>query len=266
MNELIVVKQLPIIEEHLRQLGAQIDQRVAVAAALVCTEETVKEVKNVRSTLNAQFNELEAQRKAVKEAVLDPYNAFEKVYKDYVSSKFKSADADLKCKIGEVEDGLKSEKAGEVLGYFAEYATSLGLDWLRFEDAGLNITLSASLKSLKAQAKAYADQVRGDLALIDTQEYRDEILVEYKQCHDVSRAVTAVVERHKAIEQQKEIDAERAEQAKQVQEVVAKVEAAMPPKEVEREITYECKFTVHATKTQLSTLKEFMKKEGILYE
>lgn len=42
MNDLIVVRQLPIIEEQLRTLGAAIDSQVAEATAMVCTEETVK--------------------------------------------------------------------------------------------------------------------------------------------------------------------------------------------------------------------------------
>ena len=37
-NNLIVVKQLPIIEDQLRQVKASVDSRVAQALALACTE------------------------------------------------------------------------------------------------------------------------------------------------------------------------------------------------------------------------------------
>ena len=39
-NNLIVVKQLPIIEDQLRQVKASVDARVAQALALACTEES----------------------------------------------------------------------------------------------------------------------------------------------------------------------------------------------------------------------------------
>ena len=65
-QELIVVKQLPLIEEHLKELSAEINEKVESAKSLICTEETVKEVKQVRADLNKDFKELETQRKLVK--------------------------------------------------------------------------------------------------------------------------------------------------------------------------------------------------------
>ena len=80
MNELIIVKQLPVIEEHLLALKAEIEEKTARAMNLVCTEDTVKEIKGVRSDLNKEFAELETQRKFVKEQVMKPYEAFESIY------------------------------------------------------------------------------------------------------------------------------------------------------------------------------------------
>ena len=45
MEELIVIKQLPIIEENLKELSGEIDKKIENANALVCNDETVKEVK-----------------------------------------------------------------------------------------------------------------------------------------------------------------------------------------------------------------------------
>ena len=80
-DQLIVVKQLPIIEEKLQALSIEIDEKVENALSLVCTEETRKDIKEVRASLTKQFKELEEQRKFVKNAVLDPYNKFEEIYK-----------------------------------------------------------------------------------------------------------------------------------------------------------------------------------------
>lgn len=97
--ELIVVKQLPEIEERLRTVKESVDRRVADALAMVCTEETVQAVKAERAKLNQEFAILEDQRKAAKKAVLEPYEQFEKTYKECVSDAFRRADADLKKKL-----------------------------------------------------------------------------------------------------------------------------------------------------------------------
>ena len=52
MKDLIIVKQLPQIEEHLKELSAEIDKKVEYAKSLVCTEESVKAIKQVRADLN----------------------------------------------------------------------------------------------------------------------------------------------------------------------------------------------------------------------
>lgn len=69
-NNLIVVKQLPIIEDQLRQVKASVDARVAQALALACTEETYKDVKKARAELNKEFQDLEARRREVKKRFL----------------------------------------------------------------------------------------------------------------------------------------------------------------------------------------------------
>ena len=175
-KELIVIKQLPIIEEKLKELSKEIDEKVEKAKSLVVSEETVKEVKKTRAELTKDFKELEEQRKLVKEKVLAPYMAFEEVYKTYVSDKYKSADIELKTKIDQVELEQKKAKEQEVRDYFEEYKQSKNIDFITFENMNLNITLSASLKSLKEEAKAFVDKVESDLNLIETQEAKIEII------------------------------------------------------------------------------------------
>ena len=57
MQELITIKQLPQIEEHLKELSIDIDKKVENAKSLVCTEENVKTIKQVRADLNKEFKE-----------------------------------------------------------------------------------------------------------------------------------------------------------------------------------------------------------------
>lgn len=271
-KEMIAVKQLPIIVEQLQQVKAEVAAKVDFALRLVCTEDTVKDVKKVRSELNKELAEYEASRKAVKKAILTPYEQFEVVYKDCVSDTYKKADTELKRKIDSVENELKAQKAAEVKAYFDEYLQSKGIDFVTFESAHINVTLSASMKSLKKQAKAFIDKIACDLALIDTQEHKDDILYEYKQSLNVSSAITMVTYRYKAFEEAKAREEERKAREQAAAEAAAKVEAVAAPTvepiapPVEEEKTYTLKFTVRGTMPQLKALKEFLNNGGYDYE
>ena len=203
MQDLIVVKQLPQIEEHLKELSLEVEQKVENAKSLVCTEENVTTIKQIRASLNKEFKEVENQRKIVKEQILAPYMQFEEIYKMYISDKYKSADNDLKEKIDSTENELKNIKEQEIKDYFEEYKKANNIDFVIYSQARINITLSASRKSLKEQAKQFIDKIVDDLKLIDTQEHKTEILVEYKHSLNVSQAITSVTNRFKAIEEEK---------------------------------------------------------------
>lgn len=269
-QDLIIVKQLPIIEEQLKSLSNEIDTKVANALSLVVSDETVKDVKKVRADLNADFKELETQRKMVKEKVLAPYQQFEEVYKTYVSDKFKDADKQLKNKIDEVEEEQKRNKGIEVSEYFIEYAKSNDLDWLvedgtYYQMANINVTLSASMKSLKEQAKNFVDMVVSDLALIETQEDKIEILVEYKKTLNVSNAITSVVNRKEALKKEIKIQEEVKELKEQEEKVVEKVDENLKSP-VEEEKIYTMTFKVSGTMEQLKGIKKYLESAGVKYE
>lgn len=274
-NEIIVVKQLPQIEEHLQTIKTQVTEKVNAALSLICTEDTIKSVKAVRADLNKDLKEFEERRKAVKKAIMTPYEAFESVYKDCISDTYKKADVELKAKIDSVENELKVQKTAEVKGYFDEYRDSKianGITWIGFANANINVTLSASMKSLKEQAKSFIDRICDDLSLIDTQEYKDEILYEYKQSLNVSSAITTVANRYKAIEAAKAEEEERKAREQAAAEAAAKVEAIAPPivepiaPPVEEEPVLTLKFTVRGKRSKLRELKEFLERGNYDYE
>ena len=272
-QELIVVKQLPQIEEHLKELSLDVDKKVENAKNLVCTEENVTTIKQIRASLNKEFKEVEQQRKIVKEQILAPYMQFEEIYKTYISDKYKSADNDLKVKIDSIEKELKAKKEQEVKDYFEEYKTANNIDFITYEQTKINTTLSASMKSLKEQAKQFIDKIVDDLKLIETQEHETEILVEYKQTLNVSQAITSVTNRFKAIEEEKK----KIEQEKELQEFVVdtaqesdkyseQIILNAPSIEEKTEETLTLKFTVRGTRTKLKELKQFLESGGYDYE
>lgn len=274
-NKIIEIKQLPIIAEQLQTIKADVTKRVDEALNLVCTEETVKVVKQARADLNKEFKDWENRRGEVKKAIMSPYEQFEAVYKDCITNVFAKADIELKNKIAEVENGIKEQKATDVEDYFHEYALSKNIDFLTFDTAGINVTLSESIKKLKERAKTFIDRVSDDLNLIGTQEHSTEILVEYKRSLNASAAITAVVERYKAIEVEKEREAERQrlEQAankaeKAVEEIITTPEepVILPPVVEEPDPVLTLAFKVTAPKSKLRGLKEFLDNGGYEYE
>ena len=278
---LIVIKQLPQIEEHLKDLSTGIDKKVKDAKSLICTEETVKTVKQVRADLTKDFKNLEEQRKTVKEQILAPYMQFEEIYKTYVSNRYKEADIDLKQKIDSTENELKKQKENEIKDYFEEYKTANNIDFINYEQANINVTLTASKKSLKEQAKKFIDEIVDDLKLIETQECKEEILVEYKQNLNVSKSIQEVANRHKLLEEEKKKQEElknkqleeaqrQADMSIKTQEVATKnaldnfvIEA---PKIEEQEEILTLKFKVRGTRSKLRELKRFLEDGGYDYE
>lgn len=125
-EDLIVVRQLPVIEDQLREIKASVETRVGEVLSLACTEDTYKTVKKARSELNKEYAELERRRKEVKSAILAPYEKFEALYKECAGDLYARADGQLKVRISEVETGLKQQRLDDVQAYFEEYRQSLG--------------------------------------------------------------------------------------------------------------------------------------------
>lgn len=289
MQELITIKQLPQIEEHLKELSIEIDKKVENAKSLVCTEENVKAIKQIRADLNKEFKEVEQQRKTVKEKILESYMQFEGVYKTYISDKYKEADGELKNKIDTTEDELRARKEQEVRDYFEEYKQSLFIDFIKFEDAKIKVGLSDSKTSLKKQVKDFIDRVNTDLATIMLQEHKEEILVEYKQNgYVLSTAISTVINRIKAVEEtkrkQEELKQKQLEEAQRIADENIKIQTEAtkqaldnsrvteqevlqaPVIEEKQEEVLTLKFTVRGTRTKLRALKEFLVNGGYEYE
>ena len=278
MNEhLIVLKQLPVIEEHLQTLSAQVDQRVDAALSMVVDETTYKSVKATRAELNKEFQELEERRKAVKSSIMEPYDKFNSVYEQFAATKYRRADAVLKERISAVEDGLKAQKAEKLRNYYGECCVALNIPGIPFERVGLNITMSASEKSLRDEIDRFLQGVSDGLQMIQNREDRDEVLVEFWKSLNASQAVNIVEERHRRMAEEKARADARAEERKREQERVRQVEektraAVQAAEPVAHALTSEkeqvlcVQFKVTGTLAQLKALKKFLIDGGYHYE
>lgn len=278
-NQLIIIKQLPEIEANLKAVSDEIQEKVEQAKQLVCNEETRQLIKKIRADLNKELSEFEKQRKNVKEKILAPYNNFEKVYKECISDKYIEADKELKNKIDQVENEIKKQKEDDLRVYFEEYKKYKNIEFIDFERANIKIGLSDSKTSLHKQAKDFIDKIYSDINLIDTQDHKEEIMVEYKQTLNVGNAITIVKTRYEEIEKEKkrklEEEQKKAEIRLKQQEENTKIalenlrqqnEILDIPKVEEKEEILTLKFTVRATKSKLKALKQYLIDGGYDYE
>ena len=300
-EELITLKQAPIIVyEKIKAVGQQIEAKISELNLdnQLVTEDTLKSAKNTRTTLRKELDDFETQRKYIKEQVNAPYEAFEKAYKEHIKVHYDKADSTLKSKIDEVQNRLLDDKRGRIKDYFTEFCAAQGIDFLIFERLPLNITLSASDKSLKEQVTNFVGEVSKSLELIeslsDPDEFKAEMLTEYKQTLDVTRAIQNAQYRKQQREAElARIEARRvaAEQARLAAEARAKETAPLqapaqvineaqptapvqpePAQEVtqvaqedENEIVQSA-FTVIGTRAQLRALRAFLDNNNIQYK
>lgn len=270
---IIELQQVPVIIERLQLVKSEVINKTTEACALVCTDETYKDIKKVRAELTKQFKALEEQRKALKSAIMKPYEEFERVYKECITIPFTSADSELKEKIAEVENGLKAEKAAQVRAFYDELVSCVSVPWLKTIEYNPEISLSVSVKKLKEETSAYVNRICADVRTINTLEYAPEIIVEYRaNGFNIAAAIATVNERHAAIEAQAQAEAAaallREEEEKHAAEVINTAEAERPAEvitEPPQQSIYETRFFVRGTIEQLKALKEFLNNGGYEY-
>lgn len=267
LNNIVEITQMPVIFEQLEKIGTLIEESTKDLDKLECTEENKQEVKKRRTEINNTLKVLEDKRKEIKKKLEEPYVAFEEKYKLECKNKLENASNMLGEKITTIENEQKQAKQQMLQEFFKQYQEYYHLENIvSFEDVGLNITLSASEKSLKDTIIDFCKNKANDINLINQEEDREEIIVEYlKNGLDYVKARATVLERHKTIEQLKQQKEQQDEKIKQEQLVVENVETLVsaPKKIVEKEEMFEITFKVRTTKNKLILLKQFMETEEI---
>lgn len=302
MEDLIVVKQLPVIEEQLRALKGRWEQLALDAEAMVCTADTIQSVKTFRANMRKEFDEVEIQRKAAKNAIMERYNQFEAVYKECVTTAFTQADKACALKINEVEDDMRHRCEEGLQDYFAELCAVRHLDWLEYERACIKVDMaSAKAKTptkLRKQLVEFVTRVADSVDRIMELDNAEEIMVEFKCSLDAADAICKVHERNQRIEEERARKEEHGAIQAQEAEPVRRVEALSPPVQQQAPIhilrpeasaedaamcqyidhlsqkTIAVSLVMHPTKEQfenkirpiLTQLKQICDMEGIKYE
>lgn len=265
MNEIITVEQAVKLTSRFDEIAAELNEKKTRAEALLVSEESRKDAKEIRAALNKDAKAYAEDFKAIKAQVLKPWNDVEAEYKAKIDAPFKEMDKILKEKIDFIEDGLKAKKKTELLEYFEELRLALGVTFVEFLDLDIKVGLSQSLTALKKEVKEKLDGIFADVSAIGKDA---EVLAEYQRNgFKLSLAIQTVADRQEAIRQAEELRAKRQAEAEAEAKRVAEMEKtaqehAPEPVEVKVEPKEEkmlcVGFKVYGTLEQLKALKAYL--------
>lgn len=279
MNEIAVIKQLPIITEKIKEIGENLDKRLEDLKldSLVCNEETKKEIRNLRTSLSNELKEFETQRKSIKNKIMLPYEEFNKTYEQEIKQKYQKADSILSDKINEVESQIKHNTEVKMNEFFEEYKQSKTViedDYLQFHELDIKIGINLLTKkgdlkkSVKDEIKSKVDLVEQDINTINSMEHSNEILAEYLKTKNLSLAIKEVNDRYMILDTIQKSNEEYELKQQQEEQTITKVEEVLqaPVEEEQVQKQYLVKFKVIGTLEQITELKEFLERGGYKYE
>ena len=280
------IKSVGEIESNMKEVKGYVENLNNYYKNVTFTDETMKEAKDEKSKVNKFKSQVADYRKNIIAEYNKPIKAFEDTAKETEKLLTETYNT-INQQVANYENKQKEIKEQEIKDYFEEYKTANNIDFITYGQARINVTLSVSMKSLKEQAKQFIDKIVDDLKLIETQEHKTEILVEYKQTLNVSQAITSVTNRFKTIEEEKkrqeEIKQKQLEEAQKIADENIKKqtektkkaldnfdlthqEILQAPVEEKQEEILTLKFTVKGTRKKLRELKQFLESGGYDYE
>ena len=278
VNEIVKVESLGVIKQQLDKVEIFIDEKIKnipetlekiKKMSFVEQEDEKNDIKKYQQYLSKIQKELEDKRKEIKEEINKPYKEFEEYYKNGVYLKLDNSIKQIKEVVNEIGTLQKDEKECELREFAEQHIIANNIqDIVTFEDIGLNITLSASIKSLKEQILYKIEKIVNDIKLIEQEEYKEELLIEYKKNNfDYVDSKIIVNERHRKIEELKKQQEVKLEQEKQEEKIVEKVEEVIAPKEIiEDNEVITVSFTITDTKEKILKLRDYLKENEINYE
>lgn len=279
------------IEWNNEELKEAISAKVQDYKGLQYTEETIKEAKKDKATLNKLREAIETERKRIKKQCMAPYELFKKQVKEVlaiIDEPIQLIDSQIK----EVEEQRRLEKKQKVLEIYEENIGNLKgiLPFAKvFKNEYLNV--SKSLKSITEEITVLISKVNQDMDVIEELDTKYELQVKdmYVKTLDLSMALREnarleEVER-KLAERRAQQERERAEaekraaaEAQKRSEAQQQTAESIPEESDKKEIVEEAQkeiapdpqtvtleFRVTATPEQLQKLKEFLKANNIVY-
>lgn len=258
------IKGISEIENNIEQVKEFAVKLKKYYESIVFTEEDIKLAKDEKAEINKFKKKVQDFKKQILEQYNKPIQQFDNTAKETIKMLTETYET-INNQVALYEENLKLERENEVKRYFEEYKESKHLGFGTFEQANINVTLSASMKSLKEKAKEFIDKIVDDVELIDTQKYKEEVLVEYMKHLNVSKAIKDVTDRHFVLEQVQKSNETLKATVEQEQKSIEKVNETIQSPIAEEKI-FKVTFIVKGTKEKLKELKQFLISGGYDYE
>jgi len=284
VNEIVEIKQLPEIYQQLDKVNKIVVDKTKDIEEILQElsklseeeqEEKKQDIKKYRTYLNSMKTDLENKRKEIKKAIQKPYDEFESIYKDKALNVLDEGIDKLSSAIGDIETKQLQKKYDELILFFDEYEIFYHIENIvSFDDLPIKINLSTSLESLKKQIIAFCEKVSNDMIAISSEEFRDEILLEYQNNgFDYTKAKITIINKHEMLEkikqQQEQVQVEIQQETTVVENVNTLCSVPIEIKEeepTENGEIIEVSFIIKTTKDKIIKLKDYLKEMEIDYE
>ena len=284
VNEIVEIKQLPEIYQQLDKVNKIVVDKTKDIEEILQElsklseeeqEEKKQDIKKYRTYLNSMKTDLENKRKEIKKAIQKPYDEFESIYKDKALNVLDKGIDKLTNTINNIESTQLQKKREELISFFDNYTEFYHIgDIVSFDDLPIKINLSTSLESLKKQIIAFCEKVDNDMIAISSEEFRDEILLEYQNNgFDYTKAKITIINKHEMLEkikqQQEQVQVEIRQETTVVENVNTLCSAPIEIEEEkpeENDEIIEVSFTIKTTKDKILKLKDYLKEMEIDYE
>lgn len=272
LKPMLECAQPPVIVQNLMDMAAAFQEKREQIMALPRNEEGMKSVKVLRAQARKDFDTLEDQRKAVKKAVLLPYEQAESLYKGFISEPFKRLDEACKAYVDDVESSIKDACEQRLKQYFTELCAMKGLLWLKWERLGIKVDMATARQAEPRKAmeriREFVDGVCADLEAISAMENSVEVLSHYEQTLDLAEALRRENSRKQSLEiarKNREEREARQAQAAQAREAVAAVDPGVVIAN-EGVKKYRITFSVVAPISMLRALKAYLDDHNFEYQ
>lgn len=273
------IKSVGEIESNMKEVKTYVENLNNYYKNVEFTEETMKEATDEKAKVNKFKEQVSKYRKNIISEYNKPIKNFENTAKETEQLLSETYNI-INSQVSNYREKQKKEIEKEIREFFEEYKQSLKIDFVKYEDAKINITLNSSKTALQKQVKDFLDKINIDLATIALQKNKDEIIVEYKtNGYNLNEAIQKVIKRLQAIEEEKKKQEEEKtihiemnknheitkESYEQLENIFNK---PLPTPEIEekKEEILTLRFTVKGTRTKLKALKEFLISGGYEYE
>lgn len=255
------------IDFNFDSLKAELEERLVRYNSLVVTEDSIKEAKEDRASLNKLKTALETKRKEVKKEVMAPYTAFEAKMKELVSlidQPIMAIDSQVKV----FEEQTKELKRKEIAEAYATIIPEELKDIIPLEaimkPEWLNV--SVKIKKINEELADIAKRTKTDMMVIDTvePEYQAAVREEYIASRDIEKALA----KKKAIQEAQEAFKKR-EEAKAMQEPVVEAkpqESENKPSGDVVEQVFSLRLAFQVTRAEAAKLKAFLIENNISHE